>query len=89
MQNEIEELKLKVEEFNEDDKNNQLNNIILVDEDDDDVGWDLDEEEDHNLEVETGTKIQQSIQKKEIINDEKRDVEDDDWDAPTSGFISV
>ncbi|CAD8068036.1 unnamed protein product [Paramecium primaurelia] len=87
MQNEIEDLKQDINEF--DQKNNdKLNDIILVDQDDDDVGWNIENEEDDDQVYNQGVTAQQKKLQKEIIQDDKNDA-DDDWDVPTSGFVSV
>ncbi|CAD8058133.1 unnamed protein product [Paramecium primaurelia] len=63
----------------------KLNNVILVDQDDDDVGWNIEDEENHQYGFDQN--YQKQLQK-EIIQDDNNDVEDD-WDAPTSGFVSI
>ncbi|CAK77936.1 unnamed protein product (macronuclear) [Paramecium tetraurelia] len=63
----------------------KLNKIILVDQDDDDVGWNMEDEENQEQSIDQG--YQQQIQK-EIILDENNDAEDN-WDVPTSRFVSI
>ncbi|CAD8145258.1 unnamed protein product [Paramecium octaurelia] len=87
MQNEIEDLKQEINEFDQ-NNHNKLNDIILVDQDDDDVGWDIENEEADDQAYEQGVTAQQKKFQKEIIQDDKNDA-DDDWDVPTSGFVSV
>ncbi|CAK77088.1 unnamed protein product (macronuclear) [Paramecium tetraurelia] len=87
MQNEIEDLKQEINEFDQ-NNNNKLNDIILVDQDDDDVGWDIENEEVDDQAYDQGVTAQQKKFQKEIIQDDKNDA-DDDWDVPTSGFVSV
>ncbi|CAD8069844.1 unnamed protein product [Paramecium sonneborni] len=88
MQNEIEDLKQEIIEFDQ-QKDNKLNDIILVDQDDDDVGWNIENDEnDEQQDYEQSLTTQQKKIQKEIIQDDKNDA-DDDWDVPTSGFVSV